>query len=179
MEKRVPVVNIFQLTSEDKERPGRKVMAILTDGRVEVMDLDYPEEIRKGLNGGDIGGAVVCAAWDGKGLLATGHTNGVIHIRHLDIDDTSSSPLNTSREVTIRRNEASIYSLSWTSNGGLLAGTAAGLPCRLQVKDGKEGLDVEVREEYAGWEAVGIEAWATAPDGGVWCAGGEGGIRRY
>ena len=40
------------------------------------------------------------------------------------------------------------------------------------------GIRLVVREEYAGWEAVGVECWTVGKDG-VWCAGGEGGVRRY
>ncbi len=60
-----------------------------------------------------------------------------------------------------------------------MVGTAAGLPCRLSVDVAEEGIRVGVKEELAGWEAVGVEAWAISAEGGIWCAGGEGGVRRY
>jgi proteasomal ATPase-associated factor 1 len=43
----------------------------------------------------------------------------------------------------------------------------------------KGGYRVSTKEEYAGWEAVSVETWTRGLDGSVWCAGGEGGIRRY
>lgn len=102
------------------------------------------------------------------GLIVTGHTNGAIGLRRLGVLDTVK---------VVRRNEASLYSVKF-DKGDLLVGTAAGLPARLGVKvDGKE-IVVQVKEEYGGWEAVGIETWAVGEDG-AWCAGGEGGLRRY
>ncbi|WVQ98551.1 hypothetical protein IAU59_005677 [Kwoniella sp. CBS 9459] len=138
----------------------------------------------------------------------------------------SASGSETKRRIKrVRRNESSIYSLAFqklASSGSrpqserglgsasaeleldLYVGTAAGLPCRLAIKRKSEdgnaeaggGFNVAVKEELAGWDAVGIECWAvsTSGDGSgrdgsggsgisgredVWCAGGEGGIRRY
>ena len=107
-------------------------------------------------------------------LLATGHSDGVIHLRRL-----GSLPPNGPMGPVglIRRNESPIYSLSFSSSD-LLVGTSAGLPCRLGLEVKDETILVEVKQEYAGWEAVGVETW-TEGNGSIWCAGGEGGIRRY
>ena len=116
-------------------------------------------------------------------LAATGHTNGVISLRRLaDIPtDTSATTQHPAR--LFRRNESPIYSLAFhypkDANGersiDLFVGTAAGLPCRLSIAP---SLDVRVKEEFAGWEAAGVECWASSGDS-AWCAGGEGGVRRY
>jgi proteasomal ATPase-associated factor 1 len=107
-------------------------------------------------------------------LVATGHSDGIIHLRSL-----ASLPPNGPMGPTklFRRNESPIYSLLFASSD-LLVGTSAGLPCRLRVEVKDETISVEVKEEYAGWEAVGVETW-TEGNGSVWCAGGDGGIRRY
>lgn len=82
--------------------------------------------------------------------------------------------------MLVRRNETPVYSLAFTDNGDLLMGTAAGLPCRLKITAEDQKISVQVQEEYAGWEAVGVEAWAIESGGrAVWCGGGEGGLRRY
>ncbi|WVR04980.1 hypothetical protein IAU60_001992 [Kwoniella sp. DSM 27419] len=130
------------------------------------------------------------------GIVALGYTNGVVEIR-----EVSSFAKPTSGEenvqykegsqsiktIKIRRNEASMYSLALTKSASseeqklsLYMGTAAGLPCRLSVTPTATGFDVVVEEELAGWDAVGVECWGLI-DGkaGVWCAGGEGGVRRY
>ncbi len=109
------------------------------------------------------------------GVIATGHTDGIITLRPL-----MSNPLfhlDTSITTLIRRNESPVYSLAFAGKD-LLIGAAAGLPCRLSLRMYASGPIIRVKEEYAGWEAVGIEAWAVGKDG-VWCAGGDGGIRRY
>lgn len=131
--------------------------------------------------------ALVSVAYSNKlGILTTGHTNGVIALRHLKAllprftdADSTPSPLSSEprKPILVRRNESAIHSLAFAGTD-LLVGTAAGLPCRLGIErpDGK--MKVWVKEEYAGWEAVGVESWTIGKDG-VWCAGGEGGIRRY
>lgn len=109
-------------------------------------------------------------------LIATGHSDGVTALRPL------SSLAQNTKETSIRlirRNESPIYSLLFSSNSSdLFLGTAAGMPCRLGVEHEDGKTLVSVKEEFAGWEAVGVECW-TEGDGSVWCAGGEGGIRRY
>ena len=100
--------------------------------------------------------------------LATGHANGVVALRRLS--DLGNPTL-------FRRNESSVYSLHWDAHD-LVMSTAAGLPCRLGVEMSSCGMRMWVKEEFAGWEAAGIECWAKGTDG-IWCAGGEGGIRRY
>jgi proteasomal ATPase-associated factor 1 len=111
-------------------------------------------------------------------LLATGHADGTITLRSLE-SLVANDGANSATAV-ITRNDARIYSLAFVETQGtdLLVGTASGLPCRLGLD--VEGIDiaVTVKEEYAGWEAVGIETWARASDG-VWCAGGDNRIRRY
>jgi proteasomal ATPase-associated factor 1 len=107
-------------------------------------------------------------------ILATGHSDGTIHLRSL-----ASLPPNGPMGPTklFRRSESPIYSLFFASSG-LLIGTSAGLPCRIGVGIHDETISLKVKDEYAGWEAAGVECW-TEGNGSVWCAGGEGGIRRY
>jgi proteasomal ATPase-associated factor 1 len=107
-------------------------------------------------------------------LLANGHSDGTIHLRSL-----ASLPPNGPMGPTklFRRSESPIYSLSFASSD-LLVGTSVGLPCRIGVEIKDETISLEVKDEYAGWEATGVECW-TEGNGSVWCAGGEGGIRRY
>ncbi|GMK56514.1 hypothetical protein CspeluHIS016_0303540 [Cutaneotrichosporon spelunceum] len=109
---------------------------------------------------------LVCAAYSPTlGVVATGHADGNIALRRLsDLSEPAA---------VVRRNEASVYSLAF-DRSSLLVGTASGLPARLAISD---TLDIEVAEEYAGWEAVGVEAWAVGD--GVWCGGADGVLRRY
>ncbi len=117
---------------------------------------------------------LLCAAYCPElGVIATGHANGVIGIRPLrSLPNPEIAP-----PILVRRNESPIYSLEFTGSD-LLVGTAAGLPCRLGVSETEQGVEVSVKEEYAGWEGVGVESWTVGRDG-IWCAGGEGGVRRY
>ena len=156
------------LGAETEER----LVLVLTQVGMEIWDWSTPSSPkgspRKTLEWG-LGSNLVCAAYSsGLGLLATGHANGIIALRRMDALEDSKS---------FRRNESPIYSLDFRGKD-LYSGTAAGLPCRLEVSLG-EGIEVKVKEEYAGWEAVGVETWAVGQDGSVWCGGGEGGIRRY
>lgn len=122
----------------------------------------------------DLTGHLVSLAYSPESdMLATGHSDGIVAVRPL----ASLVPDATATPTLIRRNESPVYSLFFSASD-LYMGTAAGLPCRLGVKEGDEGIDAEVKEELAGWEAVGVECW-TEGHGSVWCAGGEGGIRRY
>lgn len=108
-------------------------------------------------------------------LIATGHADGTIVLRHLAAL-SSSEPTQT----VVKRNEAAIYSLAF-DGPSLLVGTAAGLPARLALdipQDSGLAIGVSVAEEFAGWEAVGVETWAVATDG-AWCAGSDGVLRRY
>lgn len=107
-------------------------------------------------------------------LVATGHTNGVASLQPL----TSLQSGSATTPKLFRRNESPVYSLFFSTSGDLFMGTAAGLPCRLAVESSDGDLKVSVKEELAGWEAFGIECW-TEGNGSIWCAGGEGGIRRY
>jgi proteasomal ATPase-associated factor 1 len=107
-------------------------------------------------------------------LIATGHSDGAIALRPLS--SLAAHAAETPIKV-FRRNEASIYSLSF-SGSDLLVGTAAGLPCRVGIEKRDDTITVDTVDEYAGWEAVGVECW-TEGNGSIWCAGGEGGIRRY
>ncbi|BEJ11807.1 hypothetical protein CspHIS471_0202670 [Cutaneotrichosporon sp. HIS471] len=109
---------------------------------------------------------LICATYSsGLKLVASGHADGTITLRRLS---NLSEPA-----AMVRRNEASVYSLAF-DGPYLLVGTASGLPARLSISD---TLQVEVAEEYAGWEAVGVEAWAVGD--GAWCAGADGVLRRY
>lgn len=105
------------------------------------------------------------------GLVATGHANGVIALR------TVSSLRDGAPPTLIRRNEGTVLSLAFDSTS-LLVGTGSGLPARLSVgiTDGK--ITAQTAEEYAGWEPIAVEAWAVGSSD-VFCAGTEGGIRRY
>ncbi|KAK8870006.1 hypothetical protein IAR55_000576 [Kwoniella newhampshirensis] len=135
-------------------------------------------------------GHMVCLAYDAEsGTVVTGHTNGVSAIQDIT---TLSKDAEIKSITRIRRNHSPIYSLAFglsaTHEEGsgaregrvdLYAGTAAGLPCHLTLgKDAEGGYVAKVEEEVAGWEAVGVECFAVGKDG-VWCAGGEGGLRRY
>ncbi|WVF72382.1 hypothetical protein IAT40_007197 [Kwoniella sp. CBS 6097] len=173
---------------------------------------------------GNVGGLVSFAY--GEGVITLGYTSGIIEIRDLSTFIKASSGPGSGpgsgsgsgsemagRIKRVRRNESSIYSLylhklSSISTSApeneleldLYVGTAAGLPCRLGINRISEGFEVVVKEELAGWDAVGVECWGVssasassssssgigtgigAGGGGredVWCAGGEGGIRRY
>lgn len=106
-------------------------------------------------------------------MIATGHSDGIVALRPL----SSLLPESNTLPKLIRRNESPVYSLFFSSSD-LYMGTAAGLPCRFTVQLREDHIDVSVKEELAGWEAVGVECWAEG-HGSVWCAGGEGGIRRY
>ncbi|WOO78442.1 Proteasomal ATPase-associated factor 1 [Vanrija pseudolonga] len=116
------------------------------------------------------------------GLIATGHANGITAIRHLSalrpVEEGHEAPLPT----LIKRNEAPIYSLAFVDRDGrldLLVGTGSGLPSRLALDiDANGTITASTKEEYAGWEAVSVESWAVGADS-VFCAGGEGGVRRY
>jgi proteasomal ATPase-associated factor 1 len=188
------VVAVFcdTATGEGKER----VLAVRAEGVLQVFNVT-------GETGGEItmelreDAALVSAAWDQeRRILATGHSDGVVALRQLPMDlaapvaqakaDAAETTIHENASSTvqlIRRNESSIYSLHFTPNGDLCIGTAAGLPCKLSIKaPGTPGdnWQIDTVEEYAGWDATGIEAWCNADDeGGVWCAGGEPQVRRY
>lgn len=108
--------------------------------------------------------------------IVTGHQNGTVAIRHLKTLRAVEGSIEDTSPTLVMRNESPIYSAVFDDrDGGILIGTSSGLPCRLGLEvDGSE-FKVETKEEYGGWEAVGIETWAIASDG-VWCAGGEGGV---
>ncbi|OWZ71250.1 hypothetical protein AYX14_03351 [Cryptococcus neoformans] len=113
------------------------------------------------------------------GTIAIGYSSGIVEIR----DIASLIPGTTGKRKKITRNESPIYSLAFgldVKDGGmdLYLGTAAGLPCRLGVKCVADGYQVVVKDELAGWDAVGIECMEAVRDG-MWCGGGEGGLRRY
>jgi proteasomal ATPase-associated factor 1 len=164
------------------------ILAFTQSGGVEMFlpsSTDRKGEWRTSL---DVEGRVASVAYDrASGFLATGHMSGIISLRAL----SSLSPGPTEKKgsvALVRRNESPVYSLEW-AEGDLLVGTAAGLPCRLGVRKRQEGTEeqveaeggkweVWVKEEMAGWEAVGIEGFAVGPEG-VWAAGDEGGVRRY
>ncbi|WRT66901.1 uncharacterized protein IL334_003866 [Kwoniella shivajii] len=131
------------------------------------------------------------------GIVVSGYTNGMIEIMDLENLRKPSKATATNsdqgesqvigRIKRIKRNESPIYSLVLTKvedsqeegRFNLYVGTAAGLPCVLSIMKTENGFRVETKEELAGWEAVGVEAWAIGKEGEVWCAGGEGGLRRY
>ncbi|KAL0240236.1 hypothetical protein I308_106785 [Cryptococcus tetragattii IND107] len=113
------------------------------------------------------------------GTIAIGYSSGIVEIRDL----SSLAPGTTGKRKKIRRNESPVYCLTFgldVEDGemDLYLGTAAGLPCRLGVKCVADGYQVVVKDELAGWDAVGIECMEVARDG-MWCGGGEGGLRRY
>ncbi|WWD15715.1 hypothetical protein CI109_100137 [Kwoniella shandongensis] len=132
-------------------------------------------------------GHLVCLAYDEtSGTIVTGHTTGIMTVRHVTTLSKGNAET-TTPITTIRRNESPVYSLAFGLPSGsssesveLYVGTAAGLPCRLSLRrDGGEGkYTAKVQEEFAGWEAVGVECFGVGKEG-VWCAGGEGGLRRY
>jgi proteasomal ATPase-associated factor 1 len=125
------------------------------------------------------GGSIYAIAQSGT-LLATGSSKGIIVIR-----DTKTLSANGGETLAVfRRTEGSINDLAFVSskNHGLpdlVIATASGLACRVGFEERQGGLKVHVVEEYAGWEPVPIETVVVGQDGGVWFAGGEGGIKRY
>ena len=154
------------LGGENEER----VVLVLTQVGMEIWFWSTPssDSPKRTFDWG-LGSNLVCGAYCPElGVIVTGHTNGVIAFRNLRELETVKC---------FRRNESPIYSLAFRDTD-LYVGTAAGLPCRLRVSRDEKGVKVEVLEEYAGWEAVGVETLAVGLDS-VWCAGGEGGVRRY
>jgi proteasomal ATPase-associated factor 1 len=131
----------------------------------------WPQSAEAGAKGKQIaceGGIASLAYCPELELIATGHTSGVVRLYQLG----------SGLVRRVRRNEAPVYSLKFDGLD-LLVGTAAGLPCRLGLQIGA-AIEVKAKEEYAGWEAVAVESWAVDKNGkGVWCAGGEGGVRGY
>lgn len=155
--------SLSALGASEEER----VVLVATQNGLEVFRWSNGDRIQSIKS--DVGPNIVSMDYSAElGLVVTGHANGVIALRRLD---------NMEKAWLFRRNEASVYSVKF-SETDLLAGTASGLPCRLRVKVEEDDLRLELKEEYAGWEAVGVETWAISKDG-VWCAGGEGGVRRY
>ncbi|ORX39635.1 WD40-repeat-containing domain protein [Kockovaella imperatae] len=155
------------LGAQEEER----LVLVLTQVGMEIWNWSTPSSgsPRQSLEW-QLGSNLVCGAYcPSLGILVTGHTNGVIAVRRLETLD---------KPTLFRRNESPVYSLAFKDTA-LYAGTAAGLPCRLEVslKEGDQ-ISLEVKEEFAGWEAVGVESWTIGQDS-MWCAGGEGGIRRY
>lgn len=112
--------------------------------------------------------------------IVTGHQNGTIAVRQLKTLRAAEGSIEDVSPTLVMRSESPIYSVVFDDrDDGILVGTGSGLPCRLSLQVDGSGITVDTKEEYGGWEAVGIETWAVAPDG-VWCAGGEGGvITRY
>jgi len=156
------------------------ILAFRADRAIEMFEMSGGEAVGRIEGPKDVGG-LNCAVWDRKrGVVGVGYTSGIVHLREvtMGLSGDGKREMDVKREIMMRRNEASVYSLAWAGED-LLAGTAAGSPCRLSVELGDGGISVVVKEELAGWEAVGVEGWAVGPDGGVWAAGGEGGIRRY
>ncbi|OCF55155.1 hypothetical protein L486_07266 [Kwoniella mangroviensis CBS 10435] len=125
-----------------------------------------------------------------EGVVVLGYMNGVIEIIDLvrlrkPSTTKEEGKVGVGRIKRIKRNESPIYSLylTSTSTGGnhevdLYVGTSSGLPCLLGITIREDRFEVETKEELAGWEATGIECWGKVGDN-VWCAGGEGGLRRY
>lgn len=159
-----------RLRSLGKEEEER-VMLVATKEGIAIMPWTSPGWFTA--NPDAVGQLVSLAYSPELDLIATGHTDGIIALRPL----TSLRPDFSSTPKLIRRNESPVYSLFFSSSD-LYMCTAAGLPCRMSIQESDGDLKVDVKEELAGWEAVGIECWAEG-NGSVWCAGGEGGIRRY
>jgi proteasomal ATPase-associated factor 1 len=212
MKGKEPLVGIFVLGEETK------VVVGVTKKRIEAFEFARIGRVFWSEESGWEAGIVSMAYDPAARLLATGHADGVISVKYLEIDtasiapseartpsaistpamsaenhasDLSSIPTAVKSVTRLRRNDSPIYSLQFAPSLSapnapdiiidVLVGTGAGLPCRLELRsDGKgEGkVEIKVKEEFAGWEAVGVESWAVSGDS-VWCAGGEGGIRRY
>jgi proteasomal ATPase-associated factor 1 len=161
------------LASLGLEGEGRVILAASKDG---ITIIPWSKSAWFVASPPEVGHLLSIARSSISGLVATGHSDGVTILRPLSslVQDTVQVSLKS-----IRRNQSPVYSLLFSSTtSDLFMGTAAGMPCRLGVDyDGGE-ISVSVKEEFAGWEAVGVECWAEG-NGNVWCAGGEGGIRRY
>ena len=175
---RVRPVEGLILVGDDQGRKAldapneERLVLVLTQAGLEIWDWSAPGsptgKARTSLEWG-IGTNLVCGAYCPElGLLVTGHTNGIVTLRRLS---------DLAAVIQIRRNESPVYSLRF-SGSNLYMGTAAGLPCRLEVRLEGEKIEVQVAEELAGWEAVGVETWSVGKEG-AFSAGGEGGIRRY
>ncbi len=124
------------------------------------------------------GGPIYAIAQHGN-LIATGSSKGIIVIR-----DTKALSADGGNALAVfRRTESEINALAFVpTNQGLpdlVITTGSGLPCRVGFKEVERGLKVYVVDEYAGWEPVPVETVAIGSDGGVWLAGGDGGIKRY
>ena len=175
------VVSLVYVEGGLGDDAGGGVLVSLQSGEIVVLHLEGGPEPASALRiipSAVEAGTVSFAYDESTRLLATGQTDGVIALRQL------SSSGESGPSKLVRRNESPIYSLAFAPSqtagrADLLVGTAAGLPCRLRVSSSEKEINVAVVEEYAGWEAVGVECWGVEPDGGVWSAGGEGGLRRY
>lgn len=124
------------------------------------------------------GSKLISAAYSPSlGLMATGHADGTIALRHLSSLRRSPTTDSPPPATVVKRNEAAIYSLFFDGSS-LLVGTASGLPARLTLTlSPSSEIGVSVAEEFAGWEAVGVATWAVGD--GAWCAGSDGVLRRY
>ncbi|GFZ46381.1 hypothetical protein JCM24511_04628 [Saitozyma sp. JCM 24511] len=134
------------------------VLAFTQAGNVEVFYPTRKAESAPGRMALGVAGQLVTVAYDPeRKILATGHSSGVVSLRHLSaLKDGETSP-----PTLIRRNESPVHSLAW-AEGDLLMGTAAGLPCRLGLRENEEGkMGVAVKEELAGWDAVGVDGFAS------------------
>ncbi|WVW83404.1 hypothetical protein I302_105423 [Kwoniella bestiolae CBS 10118] len=127
------------------------------------------------------------------GVVVLGYMSGVVEIMDLGRLRKPSSSIDPAlyegkegrvdRIKRIRRNESPIYSLHLAPSGDrdqldLYVGTSSGLPCLLNIRVREDRFEVEIKDELAGWEASGVECWGKVGEN-VWCAGGEGGLRRY
>ncbi|RXK38495.1 hypothetical protein M231_04261 [Tremella mesenterica] len=168
----------------------------LQDGELEIFPWSGEGRRIKAMEGV---GKLNCISYDGRETVVTGHTDGTVILRRLS---------DLQNGWCMRRNQSPIYSLAVrqqqtprstppTSSPllevvgktvnetvedveilNLYIGTAAGLPARLRF-EWKEGWTVKETDELAGWEAESVESIVIASSGEVWCAGGQGCIRRY
>lgn len=163
-----PIEGMVVVPGQSFQAQGEVILTASPDGTITAFDFDSPEPLLS-LQSGVASKLSSLAYSPALDLMATGHANGVIALRSLS--SLSSPP------TLLRRNESTILSLAFDSTS-LLVGTASGLPARLNLANSNSQITAQIAEEYAGWEAVAVESWAVG-SGDVYCAGTEGGIRRY
>lgn len=187
-------------TNSDDTSEGEVVLLAATQGGMEIWRYTTGERVGR-VEWGWESNLVSIDYSPTLGIIVTGHTDGTIAVRR--IGDLSKVALFRRNEASVysvtfdggdllvgtasglparlRVEMDSAAALISSGNHGDSAEDTEGTQGAQQVEgDEKEakGIRISVKEEYAGWEAVGVECWTTSKDG-VWCAGGEGGVRRY
>ncbi|WWC61384.1 uncharacterized protein I303_103967 [Kwoniella dejecticola CBS 10117] len=187
--------DIARLGSQSKSEVGSERVGLLnTQDGIWVQPLSFKETDEGWFVKNRIDSKLISIAQEG-GLVVKGYMNGWIEIMSLENlknPNTSGQALETDgkgkgKYKVIRRNEASIYALKLKRNEdkdkdeySLYVGTASGLPALLSIRETQDGYEARTEEELASWDAEGVEVFDyDSGSEGVWCAGGEGGLKRY